>query len=160
MEGILHSPGFLGTEANFAADATLVMMVLIAVVFSVGFYLARQEKFETHKWVQTTGAVLNLILALWLMVLPYRDFIVRDSGGPRESIFYTITSVHALLGFFATVLGVFVVLRGHNLVPKFLQFNNYKPFMRATYGLYILATLFGVGVYYVWFVVTAIPPTF
>ena len=160
MDEILHKPGFLGTEANFAADATLVMMLVIAALFSVGFYLARREKFEAHKWVQTAGAVMNLILVLWLMVLPFRDFVVRDSGGPRESIFYAVTAIHALLGFLALVIGNFVVLRGHNLVPKSLQFNNYKLFMRGAYGLYITATLLGVGVYFVWFVVAANPPTY
>lgn len=160
MDEILHRPGFLGTAGNLAADATLVMMVGIAALFSVGFYLARQGKFETHKWVQTAGVVLNLILVLWLMVLPFRDFILRDSGGPRERVFYTITAIHALLGFLGVVVGNFVLLRGHNLVPSRLRFNNYKFFMRTAYGLYVLATIFGVGVYYVWFVAAANPPTF
>jgi hypothetical protein len=43
MTGILHQPGFLGTNANFAADLTLVLMLLIAVLFTVGFILARQK---------------------------------------------------------------------------------------------------------------------
>jgi len=160
MNEILHAPGFLGTSANFAADATLIFMIFTASLFSVGFYLARREKFEAHKWLQSLGTLLNLIMVLWLMILPFRDFVVRDSGGPREGIFYIITILHALTGFSATIFGLFVVLRGHKLMPKFLQFNNYKPYMRAAYGLYIAATLLGVCVYFVWFVVTALPPTY
>ena len=49
MNDLLHAPGFLGTNANFAADATLVVMLLTATLFSVGFYLARKEDFNAHK---------------------------------------------------------------------------------------------------------------
>jgi hypothetical protein len=45
------------------------------------------------------------------------------------------------------LLGIFVVLRGNELVPKSLRFKKYKPFMRTAYALYRLATLLGVIVY-------------
>lgn len=160
MDDLFHAPGFLGTHANFAADATLVVMLLTATLFSFGFYLARQGNFNTHKWVQTISALLNLIMVLWMMVLPLRDFIIRDRGGPREGFFYSVTLLHAFIGLSATIFGMFVVLRGHKLMPKFLSFNNYKPFMRVAYSLYISATLLGVAVYLVWFVFTKSPPTY
>lgn len=160
MNDLLHAPGFLGTRANFAADATLIVMLFTATLFSVGFYLARKEHFNIHKWVQTLGAVINLIMVLWMMVLPYRDFVLQDQGGPREGFFYTVTTLHALIGLGATIFGIFVVLRGHKLMPEFLSFRNYKPFMRVAYSLYIAATLLGVAVYLVWFVFTMSPPTY
>lgn len=160
MTEILHASGFLGTNANFAADMTLVLMVLIAGLFTYGLYLARKGGYEQHKWVQTAGAGLNLILVLWLMVLPFRDFVVRDLGGPRSSFFYTITRLHAVVGATAVVLGNFVVLRGHKLVPKRLRFSNYKPFMRAAYIFYMLTTALGVWVYWTWFVIEPTPPVF
>lgn len=160
MTDILHSPGFLGTHANFAADMTLVLSILVALVFTVGYWLARRGKYDTHKWVQTTGAVVNVILVLWLMLLPYRDFIVRDSGGPRDSVFYYVTTIHATVGFFAFVFGNFVVLRGHGLVPEKLRFNKYKPYMRTAYALYIVTTLLGVWTYWTWFVTVGNPPQF
>ncbi len=160
MIQILHAPGFLGTSANFAADVTLIIMLVTAALFSIGFYLARQENFEAHKWVQTIGAVVNLIMVLWMMALPFRDFIIRDQGGPREGFFYTVTALHAFTGLSATLFGVFVVLRGHKLMPKFLRFNNYKPYMRAAYGFYIAATLLGIAVYLAWFVFSQTPPAF
>jgi hypothetical protein len=160
MTDLLHSPGFLGTNANFAADMTLLLSLLVVTLFSVGFYLARKGRYDTHKWVQTSGAVLNIILVFWLMLLPYRDFIVRDSGGPRETVFYSITTLHALVGLFAFIFGNFVVLRGHKLVPQALRFNNYKLFMRTAYGLYLFTTALGVWTYYTWFVTTSKPPVF
>ncbi len=160
MNDILHRDGFFGTNANFAADMTLLLSLLVAVLFSFGFLLARRGKYETHKWVQTSGAVLNIILVLWLMILPYRDFILRDSGGPRENSFYMVTMLHAGIGFLAFVFGNFVVLRGHKLVPKILRFENYIPYMRTAFALYISTTLLGVWVYWTWFVTTSNTPTF
>lgn len=153
MTDLLHADGFLGTNANWAADVTLIMMLLVGVIFTVGFVLARKGKYEAHKWAQTTGAVINAIFVLWLMVLPFRDFVIRDIGGPRLPIFYRVTQIHALLGFSALTFGIFVVLRGHGLVPKPLRFNNYKVFMRVAYGLYLAAIAAGIIVYIVWFTV-------
>ncbi len=160
MTEILHAPGFLGTAGNFAADMTLIIMILVALIFSVGAYLALRGRYEAHRWVQTTGAIVNLVMVLWLMLLPYRDFVLRDQGGPRLRLFYVITTVHALVGAVALVFGNFVVLRGNNLMIPALKFNNYKPFMRAAYILYMSATLLGILVYFIWFVVVPNPPLF
>ena len=160
MEELFHTPGFFGTHANFFADVTLVIMLVTATLFSVGFYLARKENLGAHKWVQTLGAVINLILVLWMMILPYRDFIIQDQGGPREGFFYNVTMLHALIGLSATIFGIYVVLRGHKLMPKILRFQNYKPYMRVAYSLYIASTLLGVAVYLAWYVFTDSPPTY
>ena len=160
MTETLHRPGFLGTAGNLAADTTLVVMLVIAAIFTTGMVLARLKKYEVHRWVQTTGALLNLGLVLWMMVLPFRDFVVRELGGPRPTIFYVITAIHAVLGLSALLFGLFVVLRGNNLMIKRLRFKRYKPFMRVAYGLYMMATLMGVVVYLTWFVAISNPPMY
>ncbi len=160
MTEILHQPGFLGTTANFAADVTLILSLLVAGLFSLGFVVARRGNYVAHGRIQTIGALLNIVLVLWFMILPYRDFIVRDLGGPRPGFFYRVTQLHALVGFFAFTFGNFVVLRGHKLVPRALRFERYKPYMRAAYALYMLTTLLGVGVYITWFVLIANTPVF
>lgn len=179
MTELLHSPGFLGTNANFAADMTLALSILVAILFTFGAYLAKMAQgiekrtqksdpkfkqagklFNQHRWVQTGGAVLNVILVLWLMILPYRDFVVGDKGGPRPSTFYVITTIHAVVGLFAFLFGNFVVLRGNNLMIQTLKFNNYKPYMRIAYVGYMLTTLLGVWVYVHWFVTISNTPIF
>ena len=60
----------------------------------------------------------------------------------------------------ALVFGLFVTLRGNGLVPKFLQFSNYKAFMRVAYVLYMTATLIGLFVYITWFVGNPTPPSY
>jgi uncharacterized membrane protein YozB (DUF420 family) len=160
MNEFLHQPGFLGTHANRAADITLLIMLLAAALFTIGFVLARRKKFAAHRWVQTSAATLNAIMVLWMMILPFRDFVLRDNGGPRLAVFYIITSVHGLVGLVGVIFGLYVTLRANGLVPAPLRFRNYKPFMRTAYGLYIAATLLGVGVYLTWFVIIPNPPVY
>lgn len=139
---------------------TLVVMLLVIMVFTIGFYLARMKKFEAHRWVQTSAATLNMIFVLWMMILPFRDFILKDTGGPRPAYFYLVTTMHAIFGSLALLFGLFVVLRGNNLAPRPLRFSNYKLFMRVAYGLYLFATIAGVVVYLTWFVIVPNPPLF
>jgi hypothetical protein len=153
MTELLHSAGFFGTKANWAADFTLLVGLIVAALFTFGFYLARQGKYEAHRWVQTTAVVLNLILVFWLMVLPFRDFVAApDNPAALPAIALAITKIHGLVGSTGLIFGTFVALRGNNLMIKPLRFNNYKLFMRIAYGLYMTATLIGIFVYITWFV--------
>jgi hypothetical protein len=133
---------------------------LVALLLTTGFVLAITKHYTIHRWCQTIAVALNLVLVIWLMVLPFRDFVLRDIGGPRPSIFYVIPSVHATIGAVALIYGVFVALRGNELMIKPLKFRNYKVFMRIAYSLYMAATVMGCVVYYTWFVVVPNPPVF
>lgn len=160
---LMHADGFLGTNGNLAADATLLLSILVLITFTVGFVLARRGQYTAHGRVQTLGAIVNLILVLWMMILPFRDFVVVEGGAvprPRPSYFYLVTTLHAVAGFTALIFGWFVVLRGHNIMIPALRFENYKPYMRVAYGLYFLATLLGITVYLTWFVFVPNPPLF
>ena len=161
MVELLHRHGFLGTSANWAADVTLLLSLLLGITLTIGVVYAVKGNYTVHRWLQTAAATLNFILVLWLMVLPFRDFVASPTnpGGLPESALMT-TKIHAAVGFSALVLGVFVVLRANGLMPKFLQFNNYKLFMRVSYVLYMLASLIGLFVYITWFVGNPSPPTY
>ena len=77
-------------------------------------------------------------------------FIVYILPGIPGKLFqgsYGATALHGLVGSIGLVLGLFVVLRANNLVPKSLRFKNYKLFMRTSYAIYMFATLLGVIVY-------------
>ena len=132
MNDILHQPGFFGTSANFAADFTMVMMLVAAAMFTAGTLLAIKKQYDAHRWVQTAAVILNTIMVLWMMILPFRDFIAPGLPDQLDKPFYAVTTLHAVIGFFALTFGVFVALRGNGLVPKALQFENYKRFMRIS----------------------------
>ena len=156
----LHQPGFLGTNANRAADLTLVLILLSAGLFTLGVWLVRRKHFTAHRWVQTGAAVLNASLVLWMMLLPFRDFVAPGLPGQAGEPFYAISAIHGLIGASGLLLGAFVVLRANGLVPKPLRFSNYRLFMRVSYTLYMLATVLGVLVYLTWFVWSASPPSY
>src|SRR5262249_60201130 len=59
--------------------------------------------------------------------------------------------------FVTLIFGTFVALRGNELVPRALEFKNYKLFMRTAYSMYILVTLLGIWVYNVWYINTPAP---
>jgi hypothetical protein len=161
MTELLHQPGFLGTSANFAADMTLLLSAIVAVLLTVGAVLAVRGHYEAHRWVQTTAVVINAVLVLWLMVLPFRDFVAApDNPGGLPLSAIATTRIHAAVGGTALVFGLFVMLRGNGLMIKPLRFNNYKVFMRVAYVLYMTATLIGLFVYITWFVGNPTPPTY
>lgn len=161
MTELLHQPGFLGTSANWAADVTLLASALVALLLTIGVVLAVRGQYRAHRWFQTSAAALNAILVLWLMVLPFRDFVAPSSnpaGLPLPAI--ATTRIHAAVGTLALVFGLYVTFRANKLMPKFLRFNNYKAFMRVSYALYMLATLIGLFVYITWFIGNPTPPTY
>lgn len=161
MNEFLHQPGFLGTSANFAADMTLLVSALVALILTIGAILAVRGNYGAHRWFQTTGVIINAILVLWLMVLPFRDFVAPPAAGSVLPLPAVVTTrIHAFVGAAAFLFGIFVMLRGNGLMIKPLRFNNYKAFMRVSYVLYMVASLIGVFVYISWFVGNPAPPTY
>jgi uncharacterized membrane protein YozB (DUF420 family) len=161
MTELLHQPGFLGTSANWAADMTLLVSALVAILLNIGVVLAVRGNYDAHRWFQTSAATINAILVLWLMILPFFDFVAPPDNPAELPLSALLTTrIHATVGFTALVFGLFVVLRANKLMPKALRFNNYKLFMRVSYLLYMLATLIGLFVYITWFVGNPNPPTY
>ncbi|HMK08825.1 MAG TPA: DUF420 domain-containing protein [Anaerolineales bacterium] len=160
MTELFHRPGFLGTSANFLTDMTLVLSLFVAAALTAGFLLARRRQYGVHRVVQTVAVTINAVLVLWLMILPFKGFILPGLPARLVERFYAVTTLHAVAGALALGMGVFVVLRANGLMPKALQFRNYKRVMRISYGLYLLATLIGILVYFTWFVWNPTPPVF
>jgi len=147
MENLRSSPGFLGTNATFLPDATLVLILVTAVLFTLGWQLAVRKRYEAHRWVQTATVFLNAIVVLSVMINSFLVFILPGIPAKLLEGSYGVTTVHALVGMVGLVLGVFVVLVGNKLVPKSLRFTDYKLYMRTCYALYMVSTLIGVVVY-------------
>lgn len=165
MEDILHQPGFLGTAGNFAVDLTLAAMILMAIIFTVGVVLARRQKYEAHRWFQTSGAIINVVFVSWMMFLPFALDVYPEIPERLDEPFYYVATLHASVGIVGFLFGAFVTLRGNfgdsaRWFPKALAFDNYKLFMRIAYALYITATLLGIWVYFTWFVNNPNPPTY
>jgi uncharacterized membrane protein YozB (DUF420 family) len=138
--------GFLGTEASLAADLALVGSIIVALAMTYGAYLAIRGRYEAHRWVQTGAAIVNVVLIFGLMI-PALLAVTPEENVDLPTSAFVAMPAHELIGAVALVFGLFVVLRGNNLVPARWRFQNYKPFMRAAYVLYMLATVVGIVVY-------------
>lgn len=140
-------PGFLGTHAPFVSDLTLILILLAAVLFTIGALLARRKHFKAHCWTQTITAVINATVVLVVMV---RSFVKNFLAGVLQkplSGFNLVITIHAIVGVIGLLLGIYVVLQAHKILPAKMRFRNNKLFMRISYALYMLATLIGVVVY-------------
>jgi uncharacterized membrane protein YozB (DUF420 family) len=147
MLNFLNGPGFLGTHAPFISDLTLILILCTAVLFTIGWQMARRKRFEIHRWIQTATVCLNSVVVLSVMIRSFLVHILPGIPGRLLQGDYAVTTFHAIVGSLGLLLGIFVMLRGNGLVPRALRFRHYKPFMRTAYILYMLATLIGVIVY-------------
>jgi uncharacterized membrane protein YozB (DUF420 family) len=147
MKDFINRPGFLGTHAILLSDLTLILILLTAIMFTIGWQLARRKQYQSHQKLEAVSVCLNAIVVLAVMINSFAVNILPGLPGKLLEGSYGVTNVHAIVGLLGLVLGIFVVLRGNKLVPKRLRFKNYKPFMRTTYALYMLATFIGVAVY-------------
>jgi uncharacterized membrane protein YozB (DUF420 family) len=147
VDRLLQSTALVGTAAPLGAKLSLIVMLLAAVLFTSGWRLAVRKSFAAHRWVQTAAVCLNAVPVLAWMIRSFAKYIVPELPARLGQRTYALTTVHALVGALGLVLGVFVALRGNELVPARLRFTNYKRFMRTSYALYMLGTLLGVVVY-------------
>ena len=155
----MNGRGFLGTNASVLADISLILGILVALTLTTGMILAVMKRYNVHRWVQTTAVAINVAQVLTIMIASF--FKSATPGIPQRlgETYYYAALVHALLGLTTLLFGTFVALRGNELVPRALKFNNYKLFMRTAYSLYMLVTLLGIWVYATWYINTPQPAT-
>jgi uncharacterized membrane protein YozB (DUF420 family) len=125
----------------------MILTSLSAILLTFGWQLARHAHYEAHRWVQTAAVALNTLVVLAVMVTSFVTHILPGIPARLLQGDYGVTTAHALTGTVGVLLGVFIVLRGNQLVPQALRFSNYKPVMRTAYAIYVLATLLGIAVY-------------
>src|SRR5215211_5073657 len=153
----MNGRGFLGTNASVLADISLILGILVALTLTTGMILAVMKRYNVHRWVQTTAVAINVAQVLTIMIASF--FKSAAPGIPQRlgETYYYAALIHALLGLTTLIFGTFVALRGNELVPQALKFNNYKLFMRTAYSLYMLVTVLGLWVYITWYINTAQP---
>jgi plastocyanin/uncharacterized membrane protein YozB (DUF420 family) len=145
--------GFLSEPARFRADLNLIVQIVMGVALLVGMMLARRKLYNKHKYCQMSVMLLNLLMIFLIMAPSYHKQVSpMVPGGLRESYYY-LPFIHATLGTIAELLGLYIVLvAATNLLPSWLKFDRYRPWMRTCLALWWIVILFGIGTYYVWYV--------
>jgi uncharacterized membrane protein YozB (DUF420 family) len=148
----LTGPGFLGAGAPLYSDLSLLLILLAAGLFTWGWRLAARRQYEAHRWVQTVAATLNALVVLSVMIASFVKYILPGVPGKLLEGSYGVTTVHAMVGAIGLTLGIFVVVRANQRIPKQLPFKDVRQTMRVSYALYMASTLLGVIVYVAAFV--------
>ena len=131
------------------AWVSLVVMIVTAVLLTIGWRLAARRRLAAHRKVQTVAVVVNAVFVLTWMVRSFVLNVAPEIPARLGERTYAVPTAHSAIGALALVLGVFVVLSASGLLPKALRFTSYKPWMRTTYALYLLGTLGGIVVFVV-----------
>jgi uncharacterized membrane protein YozB (DUF420 family) len=144
--------GSIGFTFSLPATASLVVSVVAAALFTVGWRLAVRKDLPAHRWVQTVAACLNAALVFAWMIRAFVLYVAPELPARLGQTSYAVTTAHAVVGAIGLLLGLYVVLSANRVLPQRLRFSNYKAFMRSSYALYMLATLAGVVLYVVVYV--------
>ena len=144
--GLAKRPGILGTQANLFSDLNLIAQIILLVGLSLGAVLARRGNITAHQYNQTAWVLFNIVLTIFIMSAAYSANVLPGLPGNLNQAFALVSTIHAVLGLLAICCGVYLLLRMNKLIPK-----NWKRLMRLTLALYILVGVFGLGVYYFWY---------
>jgi uncharacterized membrane protein YozB (DUF420 family) len=148
MVAYLDGTGFLGTKGSIGADLTLIVVLVAFVMLTAGVVLARTQRLEAHRWMQTAAVILFAVPVVVWMIRSYWLHVRPDLPGNLSESVNALTTVHAVVGVVGAVLGLFVVIRANQLAARGESAGRYKNWMRASYMVYLLATVLGVWVYF------------
>jgi hypothetical protein len=147
MITFLEGSGFLGTHASLRADLSLVLIIMTAVLFTIGWRLAVGRKYGAHQTIQNLAVGLNaLVVLLTMLGIFIRNYLPAIPGGLNNRLIALIT-IHAVAGTLGLLYGVYVTLAADKILPVKLRYKKFKPVMRISYALYLLLTLSGTGLY-------------
>ncbi len=151
----MFQSGFLGTDASFLSDFTLIAEIIFFLAICLGVVAQRRGHYKLHDWIQTPVVLLNLLLISFVMVSSFlRQRVVSTLPQRPGDAYYLAVAVHAALGLVAEGLAIYVLLAGHKILPR--KIGQLRYWMWATFGFWTAALLAGLATYYIWYMQ---PPT-
>jgi len=144
----MFGEGFLGQGAPRGADLNLLIQVGVGLLLLLGMGLARRGRYGAHGICQSAGFVLAVAMTvLWMMPA----FHAIHADALHRGVVNRVTvavALHVVVGTAALLVGAWVILvAGTPLVPSWLRFSSYKPWMRTLLTLWWLALVLGLAVY-------------
>jgi len=150
--GIAARPGIFGTKANLFSDINLISQVVLLLGLSVGYYLARRGNIAAHQYNQTAWVLFNIVLTIFIMIVAYVEYVLPGLPGNLRHAYGLVSSIHAALGLLAIFCGVYLILRMNQWIPRKWRIKWWKKLMRLTLALYWLVGVFGLAIYYFWYI--------
>jgi len=147
MITFLEGPGFLGTHASLRADLSLVLILVTAILFTIGWRLAVGKKYGAHQTILNLAVGLNALVVLLTMLGVFIRNYLPAIPGDLNNRLIAQTAIHAAAGTLGLLYGLYVVLAADKILPVKLRYKKFKPVMRISYVVYLLLTLSGTGLY-------------
>ena len=136
--------GFLGTRAPFLSDLSLLLTIIFGVAAAIGAVNGLRRRISKHCPVMATGAFLNWIPVLMVMVPKWLG--VATGTADVEAGLPTVAALgHGVLGGITQLLMMYTVTRMYWLED--LPPDRPIWLMRVTGGLWGLTIFGGVLVY-------------
>ena len=150
LSGLEGSRGFFGT-GPLIADANLILEIILVAGITYGFLLARRGNIEAHQVNQTTWVILNIGLIALVMAGSMQDVKIAKTADLADWRI-GVTWLHAAVGTFTALAGLWIVLQMNNVLPRSLCVAWWKNLMRAAFAGYWLTALLGFATYYFWYI--------
>lgn len=145
-------PGFLGTNAPWTADLTLVVELCMGLALLVGAWFAHGRRYRAHALIQSTVVLLNLLVIGLVMVPSFLSQVLPALPRRLGRSYFALATAHGVLGLMAELLGCYILLvAGTNLLPSRLRFTRYRRWMRSALVLWWLVLMLGMATYVRWY---------
>lgn len=135
--------GFLGTDAPFLSDLSLVLTWILMLTAFVGAINARRRRISAHCPVMATAALLNWIPVLIIMIPTWLGIVTGRADVTSGSSVAPLG--HGVLGAFTQLLMTYTVIRMYWV--KSLPPTRPIWLMRITIFLWTVTVLGGTGAY-------------
>ena len=149
---VAERPGFFGTRANLFSDINLVAQLVLLAGLSMGAILARRGNIAAHQYNQTAWVLFNVVLTIFIMGVAFFEYIAPGLPGNFSKAYVVASTIHTVLGSLTILCGIYLLLRMNRRLPKSLRISWWRGLMRLTLALYWIVGLFGLAVYYFWYV--------
>ena len=141
--------GFVTARSSLGADLSLIASVLAVALLTAGVVLARRRRYQAHRWTQSGGVALNAVPVVVWMVVSLVRYILPGIPGTLSQHGHLLAAMHATVGAFGVALGLFLLVRGNQLMARDASLRRYRTPMRVAYLLYVGGVALGVALYVV-----------
>lgn len=130
--------GFLGTEASWFADMSLIAQTAGLLILLLGWKYAKIKNFLKHDLTAKTSVLLGALSFIWMGFSLVFNLLSLISTTPTRLLIFS----HVIIGLLALFIGLFLVLG---------EIKKTRTFMMVAFSSWAAAMFLGVILYYMLF---------
>ena len=130
--------GFLGTEASWIADMTLIAQTAGFLILFLGWKYAKTKNFLKHDKTARASVLLGGLSFIWMGFSLVSDLLLLISTNLTGLLIFS----HVIIGLLALFMGLFLVLG---------EIKKTRMFMIISFSSWTTAMFLGVVLFYILF---------